>query len=32
LQKLEKAEIDLYSQYMPVPNFEERNEEEMGGT
>ena len=32
LKKVEAKEINLYSQYMPVPSFEERNEEEMGGT
>ena len=29
LQKLERAEIDLYSQYMPMPNFNEVSEEEI---
>ena len=32
LERLNKTEIDLYSQYMPIPNFEERSEEEMGAT
>lgn len=32
LKKIESKEINLYSQYMPIPSFEERNEEEMGGT
>ena len=29
LQKLEQAEIDLYSKYMPMPNFNEVSEEEV---
>jgi hypothetical protein len=29
LQKLERAEIDLYSKYMPIPNFNEVSEEEI---
>jgi hypothetical protein len=29
LEKLERAEIDLYSQYMPMPNFNEVSEEEI---
>jgi len=29
LQKLEQAEIDLYSKYMPMPNFNEVSEEEI---
>jgi hypothetical protein len=29
LQKLERAEIDLYSKYMPTPNFNEVSEEEI---
>jgi hypothetical protein len=33
LKKLEQQEIALYSQYMPVPNFNEvRDDEEMGAT
>ena len=32
LKKVEAKEINLYSQYMPIPNFEERSEEEMGAT
>ena len=32
MKRLNKTEIDLYSQYMPLPSFEERSEEEMGGT
>ena len=32
LKKVEAKEINLYSQYMPIPSFEERSEEEMGAT
>jgi hypothetical protein len=32
LKKVKAKEINLYSQYMPIPSFEERSEEEMGAT
>ena len=32
LDKIKNYEVKLFSQYMPIPSFEERNEEEMGGT
>jgi len=32
LDKIKSYEVKLFSQYMPIPNFEERSEEEMGAT
>jgi hypothetical protein len=32
LDKINDYEIKLFSQYMPFPSFEQKNEEEMGAT